>query len=147
MLEKSTLYRFKYICIFIICTFILVVLTSCEPSKECTDIRLKIESEGYLNGWKYVKNIDSLDGENSPSGRILFALYENESNSGEYAVLKIAKLTVPNRYNGSFVDVQYNAGNNTAEKIDKKSEQLIFGIEYKDSTIDISVSTPEQSDY
>ena len=96
--------------------FILLLgtMTGCEPMKECQDIRVELEKAGYLNGWTYVKNIESLDGEQNPVGRILFALYKNEDNSEEYAVLKITKLTVPDSYNGTFCKVNYNQSSDTA---------------------------------
>lgn len=115
----------------------MISLTGCTPSKECVDIRLKMEEDGYLDGWTYVKNIEKLNGEDDLQGRILFALYENEEKPGEYAVLEVGKLTVPDSYNGRFVGVSYNSKSNTAESLDD-GIKMEFQIKYDPSGNDTS---------
>lgn len=114
-----------------------VSLLGCEPVGECTDIRLKIEEGNYLDGWVYVKDISSLDNESNPTGRILFALYVNEGNSEEYAVLKITKLTVPDSYNGLFIKASYDENTNTAISLDKNA-LVAFAITYDSTGIKIN---------
>ena len=114
-----------------------VSMLGCEPAEECTDIRLKIEEGNYLDGWEYVKDISSLDNESNPTGRILFALYVNEGNSEEYAVLKITKLTVPDSYNGRFIKASYDENTDTAISLDK-NVLVAFAITYDSTGIKIN---------
>lgn len=117
------------VCISMI--FILAIsLMGCTPDEKCTDIRLKIEEDGYLSGWTYVKDIDSLDNETNPTGRILFALYENEDKPEEYAVLSVVKLTVPDKYDAFFTTVTYDESSNTATSLDEKGQLLTLYITY-----------------
>ena len=114
-----------------------VSMLGCEPAEECTDIRLKIEEGNYLDGWEYVKDISSLDNESNPTGRILFALYVNEGDSEEYAVLKITKLTVPDSYNGRFIKASYDENTDTAISLDK-NVLVAFAITYDSTGIKIN---------
>lgn len=94
-----------------------LIMAGCTPLQQCTDVRLKLEADGYLDGWVYLQDIESLDDEQNPVGRILFALYENEETPGEYAVLHMTKMTVPNTYDGYFVKVTYDKEQGTAHKL------------------------------
>ena len=107
-----------------------VGMTGCTPDEKCTDIRLKIEEDGYLAGWEYVKDISSLDDETNPIGRILYALYTSEKNAEEYAVLRIVKQTTPNSFSGSFVTVIYDENSNSAKSLGEESKLLTLDITY-----------------
>ena len=137
MFVKWKIHIYRGLAFISMIVILAISLTGCTPDEECTDIRLKIEEDGYLTGWVYVKNISSLDNESNPTGRISFALYVNEENIEEYAVLKIVKLTIPNKFNGSFVNVTYDDNSNTAKSLDKESKALTLDITY-DSEIVIN---------
>lgn len=128
---------FKKLILLIFTIGFTVSMLGCEPAEECTDIRLKIEEGNYLDGWEYVKDISSLDNESNPTGRILFALYVNEGNSEEYAVLKITKLTVPDSYNGRFIKASYDENTDTAISLDK-NVLVAFAITYDSTGIKIN---------
>lgn len=82
----------KHILVILGVVLLLGCLVGCEPKQECQDIRVEMEKMGYLDGWTYVKNIESLDGETNPVGRILFALYVSDDNPDQYAVMEIQHL-------------------------------------------------------
>ena len=110
----------------------IFILNGCTPPAECTDIRLQLENEGYMNGWTYVQDIKTLDDEKDSAGRVLFALYENDSNPGEYAVLHIVKLTVPNSYGCFAVEATYDSGSNTAKSLNG-NKFLSLDVQYDSS--------------
>ena len=107
----------------------VVTLTGCETDPKCTEVRNYMENEGYLDGWTYVKDIESLDDTPNPSGRYLFALYENDEEDGQYAVLEVLACT-DGSFSADLTEVNYNASTDTAKSIDKSarivSEEFIF---------------------
>ncbi len=138
MKNKQNINFLKYIAVISLYLILIVFLPGCTVDEKCTDIRLKIEEDEYLDGWLYVKDITSLNNESNPIGRILFSLYVNEENPNEYAVLKITKLTVPDSYNGKFVQVTYDEKTDTAMSIDKNDWFISFDIIYDQNGITIS---------
>ena len=133
----------KHILVILGVVLLLGCLVGCEPKQECQDIRVEMEKMGYLDGWTYVKNIESLDGETNPVGRILFALYVSDDNPDQYAVMEITALTVPQNYSGEFCKVDYNEERDTASSDDESPiyYNIVYGSdeETKDITVELSI--------